>query len=78
MEEVLGEGCEVGVTTSSRHWGVRAVVLGLEMGTGPLRPWIVEGGVGEGATDWKAWMGRASKNSWAKMKGVLVGSGVGF
>lgn len=29
---------------------------------------------GEGVTDWKAWMGSASKNSWAKIKGVLVGS----
>ncbi len=29
---------------------------------------------GEGGTDWKAWIGRASKNSWANMKGVLEGS----
>lgn len=27
-----------------------------------------------GGTDWKAWIGRASKNSWAMKKGVLLGS----
>lgn len=27
-------------------------------------------------TDWKAWIGRASKNSWANMKGVFDESGV--
>lgn len=31
-----------------------------------------------GGTDWKAWIGRASKNSWAKMKGVFEGSGFLF
>lgn len=55
----------VGVTTNSRHCG-----LGL-VGKGPVGVVRVEG---EGRTDWKAWMGSASKNSWAKMKGVLVGS----
>lgn len=30
-------------------------------------------GAGAGA-DWKVWMGRASKNSWATMKGVLSDS----
>lgn len=28
-----------------------------------------------GLTDWKAWIGRASKNSCANMNGVFVGSG---
>lgn len=27
-----------------------------------------------GLTDWKAWIGRASKNSWANMNGVFDGS----
>ena len=53
--------------------------MGLVMVMGPLRPGrlvgLVMGALGFGATDWKAWMGRASKNSWAKMKGVLDGSG---
>ena len=70
MEEGLGG---VGATRSSRHslWRgggscgagcgvvvvvrVGAEVLGLE-GT---------------STDWKAWMGRASRNSWAIMKGIF-------
>ena len=30
----------------------------------------------EGAMDWKAWMGSASKNSWATMKGLSSDSGV--
>lgn len=49
----------VGVTTSSRHCGV---------GIAPA----IAGGI---LTDWKAWIGRASKNSWAKMNGVFDGSG---
>lgn len=59
------DGGGLGVTTSSRHW-----VFGLA-GNGPVAVVRVEG---EGMTDWKAWMGSASKNSWANMKGVLVGS----
>lgn len=39
---------------------------------GVSRVWLVS--LAFGGTDWKAWIGRASKNSWAKMKGVLVGS----
>lgn len=60
----------VGETTSSRHWRVGLLVSFVRL----------EGAVGEGwvaawegatLTTWKAWMGRASKNSWATMKGVL-------
>lgn len=49
----------VGVMTSSRHCGVG------------FRP-AIAGGV---LTDWKAWIGRASKNSCANMNGVFDGSG---
>lgn len=49
----------VGVTTSSRHCGVG------------FAPAIAGGDL----TDWKAWIGRASKNSWANMKGVFNRSG---
>lgn len=31
--------------------------------------------IARGLTDWKAWIGRASKNSWANMNGVFKGSG---
>lgn len=62
---VMVDGGGVGVTTNSRHWGVGLV------GKGPGGVVMVDG---EGMTDWKAWMGSASKNSWAKIKGVLVGS----
>lgn len=71
-------GVGVGITTSSRHWfdfDVE-VCLGLVMGRGPVgvsSVCVCEVGVGFGGTDWKAWMGRASKNSWAMMKGVLLG-----
>lgn len=45
------------------------------MGRGPVRVVrIWDASFGFGATDWKACIGRASKNSWAKMKGVLLGS----
>ena len=77
---LVGEG--VGVITSSRHWGVRAVDadVGWEVVVGSVGVAGVGGGgeVGAGATDWKAWIGRASKNSWAKMKGLLEGSGGGL
>lgn len=72
---VMFEGGDVGVTTSSRHWGVLDWELGRVRGWGPVgvvRIWDVS--FGFGATDWKAWIGSASKNSWAKMKGVLLGS----
>ena len=62
----------VGVTTNSRHWGVLDWEVGWVRGRGPVgvvRTWFeLE------ATDWKAWIGSASKNSWAKMNGVLLGS----
>ena len=42
---------------------------------GPVGVMIVEDlGMEDWATFWKTWMGRASKNSWARMKGVLVSS----
>ena len=72
---VLFEAAGVGVTTSSRHWGVLDWGFGLVRGRAPVgvvRIW--DGSLGFGATDWKAWIGSASKNSWAKMKGVLLGS----
>lgn len=51
---VMVDGGGVGVTTNSRHCGVGLV------GKGPVGVVMVEG---EGMTDWKAWMGSASKNS---------------
>lgn len=63
------------VTTSSRHWAVLDWEVDLVRGRDPVgvvRIWDVVLGIG--ATDWKAWIGSASKNSWAKMKGVLLGS----
>lgn len=65
---VVVEGGGAGVTTNSRHCGVGCLRVGL------AEVVMVEG---EGMTDWKAWIGRASKNSWANMKGVLDGSCVG-
>lgn len=67
------------VTISSRHWGVLAGLRGLWSFVGPVGVIIVSwdcGGwfSGEGGTDSKAWMGRASKNSWAIMKGLLSSS----
>jgi len=35
---------------------------------------MVEASVFLGATDWKMWMGSASKNSWAMTNGVTSGS----
>ena len=72
---VIFEVGGVGVTTSSRHWGVLDLGVGLVRGRAPVgavRIWAVVSGFG--GTDWKAWIGSASKNSWAKMKGVLLGS----
>lgn len=37
--------------------------MGFESLIGPFRPSIVEVSFGEGATDWNALIGRASKNS---------------
>ena len=68
----IGEG-GAGVTSISRHWGAVPVREGLTEAV-----WEAGGGgrgsVCEGATDWKACMGSASKNSWAMMNGVLEGS----
>ena len=80
MDVVIIDDGGKGVMTSSRHCGAseELLVFALGRGTGlPSRPGRVWSGwlFGEGAMDWKAWMGRASKNSWAKMKGVLLGSG---
>ena len=77
VDEEDSGGGGVGDTTSSRHWGVWEAAVGfVGSGMGSERPgivvWVLS--AGEGATDWKAWIGRASKNSWAKMKGVLDGS----
>jgi hypothetical protein len=42
---------------------------------GPVGVRIVEeAGMLEDAMFWKTWMGRASKNSWAMMKGLDVSS----
>ena len=67
----------VGVTTSSRHEGCWDWGDGFEREIGPVGVSSVLCGdaiPGLGGTDWNAWIGRASKNSWAKMNGVLVGS----
>ena len=67
VEWEVGLAAVVGVTSNSRHWGVRDVdgCFGEIRSGRPSRPVIgfVSGAVGDGATDWKAWMGRASKNS---------------
>lgn len=62
-------GGGVVVTRSSRHWRDRTFG---ERGRGPVG--VVMGWGWDGAMDWKAWIGRASKNSWANMNGVLDGS----
>lgn len=62
----------VGETSISRHWRVGVVVLlegeelSVEEGASDL-----EAGT---ETSSKAWMGRASKNSWATMKGIFGGA----
>jgi len=67
----FGGGCGMGEMTSSRHWG-EVDAADLRRGAGPVGVGMGRGlSDGEGATDWKAWMGRASRNSWAKMNGVL-------
>lgn len=77
----FGVGCSwvgaVGVTTSSRHEGCRDWGDGFDREIGPVGvSRVLCGGAmaGLGGADWNAWIGRASKNSWAKMNGVLVGS----
>lgn len=63
--------------TSSRHWFDDDTGLCLVSGRVPVGvSRVCEAELlGLGGIDWKAWMGRASKNSWAMMKGVLAGSG---
>ena len=67
VEEVLIiilEGGGAGVTTNSRHWGILAWGVDLESDMGPVGFSRVFGwSLGFGATDWNAWIGRASKNS---------------
>ncbi len=61
----------VGETTSSRHCGLlvcRFEASGESL-CSPVGVWIVSWVESEGAMDWKAWMGSASKNSWATIKG---------
>lgn len=66
----------MGVTRSSRHCGFCASGLGRWRDICPVGVDRVWEAVGEGGTDWKAWIGSASKNSWANMKGVRFGSGL--
>jgi hypothetical protein len=68
--EVVVKG-DAGVTRSSRHSLV--FFCGVRVGGGWLVDVvIVDEGEVDGATDWKMCIGRASKNSWAIMKGVPV------
>jgi hypothetical protein len=69
---VMIEGGAVGETRSSRHslrvcWtaGLGGFVADVVM--------VLRTGTGTG-TDWKAWMGMASKNSWATINGLFVAS----
>lgn len=67
----------VGETTSSCHVFLGAVAPCLGV-IGPVGVIMVEeGGIEDWATFWNTWMGRASKNSWARMKGVHVSSARG-
>lgn len=81
---VLREACVasggVGDTTSSRHSYVgllSSLALGFEVGDGDSE--VAEEAEASFAgclfilTFWKAWMGRASKNSWATIRGKLSG-----
>ena len=72
---VMLEGGGAGVTTISRHWGSLDRDFSLVWGRAPVGVVrICDVSSRFGATDWKAWTGSASKNSWAKMKGVLLES----
>ena len=70
---VLARG--VGVITNSRHWGVWGFCTAEESVMGPVGVVRVGDWWRAGVMDWKAWIGRASKNSWATIKGVWEGSG---
>lgn len=84
-EECVEKG-GVGETRSSRHSRVGPPGVSEEGFLNVLGPDVVvifatgeEAGAesedeGWTSTNWKAWMGRASKNSWAIMKGVFSGS----
>ena len=50
--------------------GCRLAVSGVRL-CSPVGVWMVSWAESEGDMDWKAWIGRASKNSWATMKGDL-------
>ena len=73
-----------GETTISRHWGpFFCFCFGVDRADGervcvPVGVWMVSGSFSwresVGAMDWKAWIGSASKNSWATIKGVLSGA----
>lgn len=63
METIISRHSMVGV-------GVDAVVSGWDGDDGKGFE-VADAGAG---ADWKVWMGRASKNSWATMKGVLSDS----
>lgn len=69
----------VGEMTISRHW--RPLCCRFLEASGfrvcsPVGVWMVLWSEPEGTMDWKAWIGRASKNSWATMKGVLSASNI--
>ena len=71
---VLCEEGDVGDTTSSCHvfFGVVILYLGF---MGPVGVTIVvEAGTEDWAMFWKTCIGRASKNSWASIKGINVSS----
>jgi hypothetical protein len=66
---------DAGVTRSSRH--SLDLIGNVRGGVGwEVDVVIVDEGLGEGAVDWNMCIGRASKNSWAMMKGVALSSAV--
>ena len=76
---VCVESGGVGEMTISRHWGpldCRVLEASGIRAWLPVGVWMVLLSESEGAMDWKAWIGRASKNSWATMKGILSASNI--
>ena len=67
--EVCVESEGVGETTISRHWGPLGFCEVRDSLCVPVGVWMLSWAESEGEMDWKAWIGRASKNSWATMKG---------
>lgn len=66
---------EFNVTMSSRHWGVLDAFCDCCSFVGPVGVMISCGWFsGAGGIDSKAWIGSASKNSWAIMNGVRSSS----